>query len=629
MSNLSNLMISGSYRGLINLQDSTQNLASQSGYVELQDGLGDNVGISIDASNTNIRVNNTLDVGSTLGVTGSSHFRSNVDVDGNLDVSGSFIHTGSIDIQGDVTVEGDITAHTASFDTVNTRVLNVTIETASVIFSSGSNVLGDEITDRQDLIGQVVVSGSLGVEGNSALTGSATISNNLTVNGTTELDDTNISGSTIISGSFTNKQVLSSEQFKVIAHNDIELINIGQVGGKETTLQGDVLLFASGTQPSFELRFNPGTGNQSSTWRYTEISFPSGSYGNAAKINVDGGKQYQFADSVNSEGILGTNDNRTGIFFGTPFAFDGELIIGKDKGNNRTIIGDSSTVYVSSSAEIQTNLTVIGDISSSTVSGIGNVTSYSQSVDNRLDQLESDTGSQDSRLDSLEAFTGSQETLNGFYNSFTASNGNGSLNAYTSSTNDRLDNIETFTASLATTFLSASIFNAYTQSTDNRLNNLEATTSSFESRFTNIESTTASLQSEIDGLSNKTGSYATTGSNAFDGSQEITGSVNGNVSNVSIASSTASFDCSTGNFFTVTLPSGSTQFQASNINPGQTISIKVNLGSSTTAVTTNDTMQFPNISPYIPTQNSGSKDVLSFVSFDSNELLGTGILRLE
>ena len=130
-------------------------------------------------------------------------------------------------------------------------------------------------------------------------------------------------------------------------------------------------------------------------------------------------------------------------------------------------------------------------------------------------------------------------------------------------------------------------------------------------------------------MSNKTGSYATTGSNAFDGSQEITGSVNGNVSNVSIASSTASFDCSTGNFFTVTLPSGSTQFQASNINPGQTISIKVNLGSSTTAVTTNDTMQFPNISPYIPTQNSGSKDVLSFVSFDSNELLGTGILRLE
>ena len=47
MSNLSNLMISGSYRGLINLQDSTQNLASQSGDIQLQDGLGDNVHILI------------------------------------------------------------------------------------------------------------------------------------------------------------------------------------------------------------------------------------------------------------------------------------------------------------------------------------------------------------------------------------------------------------------------------------------------------------------------------------------------------------------------------------------------------------------------------------------------------
>ena len=50
MSNLSNLMISGSYYGLINLQDSTQNLASQSGDVQLQDGVGDNIGLTINAT---------------------------------------------------------------------------------------------------------------------------------------------------------------------------------------------------------------------------------------------------------------------------------------------------------------------------------------------------------------------------------------------------------------------------------------------------------------------------------------------------------------------------------------------------------------------------------------------------
>ena len=573
MSNLSNLMISGSYKGLINLEDSTQPLASQSvTLVDLQDGLGNNVGIQINKDNNAVTITNGFIVSGSTDLEDDLTVSGSVDISGSLRVHGDKEITGSVNIKGDVNVDGDITADTGSFDTINTRVLNVTIETASVIFSSGSNVLGDEITDRQDLIGQVVVSGSLGVEGNSALTGSLTVSDTLDVDGDTNINGaTNISGSTIISGSFTNKQLLSSEEFKVIAPNDLELINIGTGGSENTTIQGDVLLFRSGSEPTFEVRFNPGTGNQSSTWKYSQIGFPSGSYGNIAKVDVDTGKGYQFGDSVNTEGILGTNDNRTGIFFGTPFSFDGELIIGKDKLNNRTIIGDTAQIYVSSSLEVQSNLTVKGDISSSTIDGIGNVTTYSASVDDRLDQLELYSGSQNQRLTSLEAFTGSQETLNGFYNTFT-------------------------------------------QSADNRLDALEAETSS--------------LQTEIDGLSNKTGSYATTGSNVFNGSQEITGSVKGNVTNVSIASSTASFDCSTGNFFTVTLPSGSTHLRATNITPGQTISVKVSLGSDTTNVTTDNTILFPFINPYTPTQTNGSIDLLSFVSFDSSQLLGASIKRL-
>jgi len=179
MSNLSNMMISGSYRGLINLEDSTQNLASQSGYIQLQDGLGDNVGASIDASTLDWRITNNLDVGNTLGVTGSAHFRSDVDIDGDLDISGSLTHTGSIDVLGDITASGNIKATIGRFDTVETRVLHVTEESASVIFSSGSNVLGDDCNDRQDLIGQVIVSCSLGVEGNAAFTGSLTVSNEI------------------------------------------------------------------------------------------------------------------------------------------------------------------------------------------------------------------------------------------------------------------------------------------------------------------------------------------------------------------------------------------------------------------------------------------------------------------
>ena len=527
MSNLSNLMISGSYRGLINLQDSTQNLASQSGDIQLQDGLGDNVGASINASTTDWRINNALSVGSTLAVTSSAYFNSDVIISGSLLVTGSKQITGSVDILGDLTVTGDVSAETGSFDTIHTRVLHVTTETASVIFSSGSNKLGDEETDRQDLIGQVIVSGTLGVEGNSAFTGSLTVSNE-------------ISSSTV---------------------NGI----------------GNVTTYSSSVDD-----------------RLTQLEVSSGS---------------QASQLSNLENFTASQEN------------------------------------------------INSGINTFTASIDSRFNSYTSSTDNRLDNLEADTGSQDQRLDSLEAFTGSQETINGFYNSFTASNGNDSLNSYTASqdiinsnvlnftssqesingffnqhtqslndytasTDSRLDNIESFTASLATDFVTTGSFNSYTSSTDNRLDNLEATTSSFESRFTNIESTTASLQTEIDGLSSKTGSYATTGSNTFDGDQVFSGSVQGDVHTITIASSTASIDCSQGNFFDLTNnESGSTHLIATNVTGGRTITLRITK-TDTDASFDIDTgsIKFPSGNSYTISAGNNVDDVITFVSFDNTAL---------
>ena len=523
MSNLSNLMISGSYRGLINLQDSTQNLASQSGDIQLQDGLGDNVGASINASTTDWRINNALSVGSTLAVTSSATFNSDVIISGSLLVTGSKQITGSVDILGDLTVTGDVSAETGSFDTIHTRVLHVTTETASVIFSSGSNKLGDEETDRQDLIGQVIVSGTLGVEGNSAFTGSLTVSNE-------------ISSSTV---------------------NGI----------------GNVTTYSSSVDD-----------------RLTQLEVSSGS---------------QDSQLSNLENFTASQENINSGY------------------NSFT-----SSYYTDSA-----------------------------SFDNRIDQLEADTGSQDQRLDSLEAFTGSQETINGFYNSFTASNGNDSLNSYTASqdiinsnvlnftssqesingffnqhtqslndytasTNSRLDNIEAFTASLETDFVSTGSFNAYTQS-------MTAFTASAEIRLTNLESTTASLQTEVDGLSSKTGSYATTGSNIFDGTQTITGSVYGEVTDITIASNTASMDLSTGNFFTVTLPAGTTHLTATNVQPGQTTSLRLGVGGSGRNIEIDtSTIKFASGQDYEPSV-SQSYDLISFISFDSNSVLAVSQITFD
>ena len=107
MSNLSNLYISSSYKGIINLADSTQQLPSQSGDINLQDGVGNNIGVKINAQSNDVTIDNKLVVQNNLTVNG------NTDLNGNLDVSGSFIHSGSIDIKGNVTVDGDISANMA------------------------------------------------------------------------------------------------------------------------------------------------------------------------------------------------------------------------------------------------------------------------------------------------------------------------------------------------------------------------------------------------------------------------------------------------------------------------------------------------------------------------------------
>lgn len=67
-------------------------------------------------------------------------------------------------INGNVTING----------TASISFLNVTIESASIIYSTGSNQLGDATNDTQTLIGTVIVSGS------QRITGSLNVSQGIT-----------------------------------------------------------------------------------------------------------------------------------------------------------------------------------------------------------------------------------------------------------------------------------------------------------------------------------------------------------------------------------------------------------------------------------------------------------------
>ena len=127
-----------------------------------------------------------------------------------------------------------------------------------------------------------------------------------------------------------------------------------------------------------------------------------------------------------------------------------------------------------------------------------------------------------------------------------------------------------------------------------------------------------------------TASYALT-SSILDGTPLtegliITGSVVGKVDALSIASQTASLDCSTGNFFTLQLASGvDTHINPTNITPGQTINLEV-------ATVGAGTVSFPSAvkqvsgSAYVPTTTT-STDIVTFISFDSTNLYLSNIKK--
>ena len=100
---------------------------------------------------------------------------------------------------------------------------------------------------------------------------------------------------------------------------------------------------------------------------------------------------------------------------------------------------------------------------------------------------------------------------------------------------------------------------------------------------------------------------------------------------MTISSNTASMDLSKGNFFLLTLASGSvTRLEASNISKGQTSNLLVSQPSvGTGSLLLSSTFKQPANNSYTASVVASSKDIISFVSFDSTStLFATSIKNL-
>lgn len=110
------------------------------------------------------------------------------------------------------------------------------------------------------------------------------------------------------------------------------------------------------------------------------------------------------------------------------------------------------------------------------------------------------------------------------------------------------------------------------------------------------------------------------------GTTTVTGSLGAQVVNITPSNQTASLNCSLSNMFTLTLSSSvNTLLTASNIQPGQSINLRIVQPATSGSLSYGSQFKFPNGAPYTASATSSVTDIVSFITFDSTTLFGSAI----
>jgi hypothetical protein len=117
----------------------------------------------------------------------------------------------------------------------------------------------------------------------------------------------------------------------------------------------------------------------------------------------------------------------------------------------------------------------------------------------------------------------------------------------------------------------------------------------------------------------------------YSGSVEITGSVKVKPFTLSVTSQTASINMNESNYFILNLPTSSTTHIAfTNIIPGESINLLVSQSATvaTGSIAFAPNIYFPNGSDYQATTTGSARDIVSFITFNTNEIYATQIKNL-
>ena len=238
----------------------------------------------------------------------------------------------------------------------------------------------------------------------------------------------------------------------------------------------------------------------------TEITLAKLNSVNSGSFNVSGditlGGTITIGDTT-SDNIVFNADLSSSLIPNNDNSFDLGSTSFRYRNVNATSISGaiaSTNGVVSGSSQVIDILTSLNSFSAS--NGNTSLNSYTSSQDTKNSTLVTYTGSIDGKFTTLQTLTASYSSSIGLINSFTASNGNTSLNSYTSSQDTKNTTLATTSGSLITSQSNATI------------------------AVSNLNTFTSSVNGHITDINSKTGSYAKTNvSNIFSADQTITGSL--------------------------------------------------------------------------------------------------------
>jgi hypothetical protein len=575
--------------------------------------------------------------------------------------------------------------------TASVAFLNVIYQSSSVIYSSGSNILGDNANDDvQTLIGRNILTGSAEVTG--SLRVSSDISSS-TISGIGNVTLYSASVAASITGSSANVTTLSASIYQTDSTQSYQITANALTASNATTALSQSLFFTDTTQSVNITEASASAWGAFQSASAYSASLAASITGSSANVTALSSSIYQ-TDATQSTNI-NTLTAQTASYATT--------------GSNSFVGNQTITGSVTISGSSTTDLTVVGQIfvSSSatggtsapkiTISGSAGITTINRNsiqtinttntagifpstlfVNNNstFDEIGMtiDTAGfgisgwttgpaiyvNNDALDTYSAVFGFQNKANytdgrvtiltplSASAGFTSSNAfiNGELYSVTSASfNTRIIAAEN------TGFVTTASFNAYTQSTNDFTSSITASYNATSASLNSVSSSLLEVSSSllavsgtvytntnsIIGINAKTASYATTGSNSLTGSQIITGSltITGSVATppvaLSIASNTASIDFSKGSIYTLTLVSSSvaTYITASNLTPGQTANLLVTQASVLSgSIVWASAFKFPTGSAYTGSKVVNAVDLISFITVNNSTIYSVGAQNL-